>query len=180
MNTSSDIPKSTAEAKPIAPKVKELVEKSKSVILGTVDADGKPNSSYAPFLKIESTYYVLVSFMARHTKNLRDQKKVSMMFIADEANSKQIYARERLTFDALTEQIERNSDKWNNVIPALKEKYGKVLDVISPMEDFILIAIHPISGSYVNGFGSAYIIDTNLEVLTHRNDIAHGTIPEDN
>lgn len=163
------------EVKPIAPKVKELVANSKSIILGTVDAEGNPNSSYAPFVNIDNKFYILVSFMSRHTKNLRDQKKASMMFIADESNSKQIYARERLTFDVAITQVARDSDQWNTVVEKLKETHGKVVEVIAPMEDFILLALNPVKGSYVNGFGSAYFVDENLEVLEHRNDINHGT-----
>ncbi len=163
------------EVKPIAPKVKELVANSKSIILGTVDAEGNPNSSYAPFVNIDNKFYILVSFMSRHTKNLRDQKKASMMFIADESNSKQIYARERLTFDVSITQVARDSDQWNTVVEKLKETHGKVVEVIAPMEDFILLALNPVKGSYVNGFGSAYFVDENLEVLEHRNDINHGT-----
>lgn len=175
MSTHSNIPTAQKEAKPVAPKVKELIANSKSIILGTVDIEGNPNSSYAPFVKIDNTFYILVSFMARHTKNLRDHKKVSMMFIADELSSKQIYARERLTFDATTTQIERGFDEWNIVVEKLKENHGKVVEVISSMEDFIMIALHPIKGAYVNGFGSAYFVDENLEILQHRNDINHGT-----
>ncbi len=175
MDKHSNIQEAQKEVKPIAPKVKELVANSKSVILGTIDKDGIPNSSYAPFVKIDTVFYILVSFMARHTRNLRDQKKVSVMFIADESASKQIYARERLTFDADTTQIARDSDEWNTVIEALKERHGKVVDVIAPMEDFIMIALHPSKGAYVNGFGSAYFVNDQLEVLEHRNDINHGT-----
>ncbi len=168
-------PNTQKEVKPIAPKVKELVANSKSIILGTVDAEGNPNSSYAPFVNIDNKFYILVSFMSRHTKNLRDQKKASMMFIADESNSKQIYARERLTFDVSITQVARDSDQWNTVVEKLKETHGKVVEVIAPMEDFILLALNPVKGSYVNGFGSAYFVDENLEVLEHRNDINHGT-----
>ena len=28
-------------------------------------------------------------------------------------------------------------------------------------------------GAYVNGFGSAYFVDENLEIMNHRNDINH-------
>jgi len=175
MSTHSNIQEAQKEAKPIAPKVQELVANSKSIILGTIDAEGTPNSSYAPFVKINNIFYILVSFMARHTRNLRDQKKVSMMFIADESASKQIYARERLTLDASTTQITRDSEEWNTVIDALKERHGKVVDVIAPMEDFIMIALHPSKGAYVNGFGSAYFVNEHLEVMEHRNDINHGT-----
>lgn len=65
--------------KPVAPKVQELINASKSVILATVDAEGNPNSSYAPFVQVDQTFYILVSFMAKHTKNLADGRKTSIM-----------------------------------------------------------------------------------------------------
>ncbi|MGN7705631.1 pyridoxamine 5'-phosphate oxidase family protein [Chryseobacterium sp. D764] len=159
--------------KPVAPKVQELINASKSIILATVDAEGNPNSSYAPFAQVEHTFYILVSFMAKHTKNLADGRKTSIMFIEDESATKQIYARERLTIEAGASQIERDSEVWNTVVAQLKETHGKVVDVISEMGDFILIALQPVKGSYVNGFGSAYFVDANLEIVEHRNDVNH-------
>ncbi|MFS4471389.1 pyridoxamine 5'-phosphate oxidase family protein [Chryseobacterium sp. T20] len=161
------------KAKPVTPKVKELINASKSIILATVDAEGNPNSSYAPFVQVDQTFYILVSFMAKHTKNLADGRKTSIMFIEDESATKQIYARERLTIEANTSQIERDSEVWNTVVAKLKENHGKVVDVISEMGDFILIALQPVKGSYVNGFGSAYFVDANLEIVEHRNDVNH-------
>lgn len=161
------------KARPVAPKVKELINASKSIILATVDAEGNPNSSYAPFVQVDQTFYILVSFMAKHTKNLSEGRKTSVMFIEDESATKQIYARERLTLEATTSQVERDSETWNNVTAKLKEAHGKVVDVISEMGDFILIALQPVKGSYVNGFGSAYFVDANLEIVEHRNDVNH-------
>lgn len=111
--------------------------------------------------------------MAKHTKNLSEGRKASVMFIEDESATKQIYARERLTLEASTSQIERDSETWNVVVTKLKENHGKVVDVISEMGDFILIALKPVKGSYVNGFGSAYFVDANLEIIEHRNDVNH-------
>lgn len=159
--------------KPVAPKVQELINASKSVILATVDAEGNPNSSYAPFVQVEQTFYILVSFMAKHTRNLADGRKTSIMFIEDESATKQIYARERLTLEAAASQIERDSELWNNVVGKLRKAHGKVVEVISEMGDFILIALQPLKGSYVNGFGSAYFVDANLEIVEHRNDVNH-------
>ncbi|WP_426479456.1 pyridoxamine 5'-phosphate oxidase family protein [Chryseobacterium sp. CBSDS_008] len=161
------------KARPVAPKVKELINASKSIILATVDAEGNPNSSYAPFIQVDHTFYILVSFMAKHTKNLADGRKTSIMFIEDESATKQIYARERLTIEAATSQIERDSEIWTYVVAQLKEAHGKVVDVIAEMGDFILIALQPVKGSYVNGFGSAYFVDSNLEIVAHRNDVNH-------
>lgn len=162
------------KTKPLTPKIHELIAASQSVILATIDSDGKPTASYAPYVQVNNTFYILVSFMAKHTKNLLNGQ-ASMMFIEDESATKQIYARERLTFDTVTSQVERDSDLWNSVLPQLKEKHGKILDILSEMQDFILVALKPTVGNYVNGFGSAYIVDENLEVVQHRNDVNHQT-----
>ncbi|MFN1215551.1 pyridoxamine 5'-phosphate oxidase family protein [Chryseobacterium kwangjuense] len=161
------------KAKPVAPKVKELIERTQSIILATTDAEGNPNSSYAPFVQLDNTFYILVSFMAKHTKNLADGRKASIMFIEDESATKQIYARERLTIETTPSQIERDSETWNTIVAKLKETHGKVVDVIADMQDFILIALQPVRGSYVNGFGSAYFVDEKLDILEHRNDVNH-------
>lgn len=173
MNHTNTQDEAGRKEKPVAPKVKELMDRTQSVILATVDAEGIPNSSYAPFVQVGNTLYILVSFMAKHTKNLAEGRKTSVMFIEDESATKQIYARERLTIEAAASQVERDSEVWNTVVTKLKEKHGKVVDVIAEMQDFILIALQPIKGSYVNGFGSAYFVDENLDIIEHRNDVNH-------
>lgn len=165
--------------KPIAPKVNELIANCKSVILGTVDADSNPTASYAPFVRLGNKFYILVSFMARHTNNLKNIGKASVMFIEDESATEQIYARERLTVDTVTATIERDSDMWNEAIAKLKEVHGKILDILTGMDDFIMIELSPVKGAYVNGFGSAYFVDEQLEIMQHRNDIAHSIRKED-
>jgi putative heme iron utilization protein len=173
MSESTHTQEAQRQAKPVAPKVKELIAKTLSVTLATVDAEGTPNASYAPFVEIDNKFYILVSFMAKHTKNLSEGRKVSAMFIEDESATKQVYARERLTVEVTTSQIERDTDDWNNVVGKLRERHGKIVDVLNEMTDFILIALHPVKGAYVNGFGSAYFVDANLEIMEHRNDINH-------
>ena len=160
------------KTKPLAPKVKELVASVQSVILATTDSEGVPTSSYAPYVQDGKDFYVLVSFMAKHTKNLLNGY-ASVMFIEDESSTKQVYARERLTIDANTSQVERDSDLWNTIIGSLKERHGKVVEIISEMKDFILVKLEPTAGNYVNGFGSAYYVDENLEIVQHRNDVDH-------
>lgn len=153
------------KVKPKAPKIQEILESSKSLIMATVDADGIPVSSYAPFVYLNGSFMVYVSFMAKHTKNLRDRKKVSVMLIEDETAGKQIYARTRLTIAAEATHIEKENPLFEESLTALKDRHGKVVDVLSEMTDFILFELKPEKGAYVNGFGSAYFVDANLDVL---------------
>lgn len=162
-----------AATKPIEPKVNELIDSRKSIILATVDAEGNPTSSYAPFARSGNKFYILVSFMARHTKNLKEVGKVSAMFIEDESETNQIYARHRLTLDVSTAQIERETPEWEEGVAKLQAAHGKILDILVGMQDFIMIELSTIKGAYVNGFGSAFFVDENLEIMNHRNDINH-------
>ena len=175
-NTLSEENTSTRQAKPVTPKIEELVSNCKSVILATVNAEGIPNASYAPFARMENRFYILVSFMSHHTLNLRDIGKVSAMFIEDEADTRQIYARDRLTFEMKTREITRDTALWEEAVSRLKERHGKVLDILVTLKDFIMIELSPVSGSYVNGFGSAYYVNSRLEIMEHRNDVAHEVV----
>ncbi|MNV00556.1 Pyridoxamine 5'-phosphate oxidase [compost metagenome] len=161
------------QTKPVEPKVNELIAECKSLILATVDADGNPTASYAPFARLGNKFFILVSYMARHTKNLKEIGKVSAMFIEDESASKQIYARHRLTLDVSTREIERDTTEWSEAVTELQTAHGKILDILVGMQDFIMIELTTKKGAYVNGFGSAYFVDENLEILQHRNDINH-------
>lgn len=154
-----------SQVKPKAPKVMELVESTQSLILATVDADGNPVSSYAPFVLIDGSFYIYVSFMAKHTKNLQDRKKASIMFIEDESASKQIYARTRLTINTDAILVEKETPLFSQALTALKDRHGKVVDILAEMTDFVLFELKPQRGAYVNGFGSAYFIDSNLQVI---------------
>ena len=169
----SNIIEDQKKIKPKAPKIEELIEKTQSVILGTVDADGNPNSSYAPFANVNGSFQVLVSFMAKHTKNLRDQKNVSVMLIEDETAHKQIYARNRLTLDCEAVLVETGSEFFHQSVKALEERHGNIVKMLSELNDFVLFDLQPKSGSYVNGFGSAYSVNSDLTINEHVKG-AHG------
>lgn len=161
------------KVKPKPPTIDELIGNSKSVILATLDSEGNPVASYAPFVHLNGTFQIIVSFMAKHTRNLRDRKKVSVMFIEDESTVKQIYARDRLTLDCEPVLVEQGSEFWNQAVDELKTRHGKVVEVLTGMNDFIMFDLQPKKGSYVNGFGSAYSINADLSINEHVRG-AHG------
>lgn len=169
----SDIAAAQKKVKPKVPKIEELIGDAKSLILGTLSEDGTPASSYAPFAQIEGGFQILVSYMAKHTRNLRDRKQVSVMVIQDESAVKQIYARDRLTMNCEAVLVEPESEFFARAVNALEERHGNIVKMLAELKDFVLFDLRPTGGSYVNGFGSAYSVNADLTVNEHVKG-AHG------
>ncbi|MGL4381919.1 MAG: heme utilization protein HutZ [Vibrio sp.] len=140
----------------LEPEIKEFRQQRQTLQLATVDAEGRPNVSYAPFVQNQQGYFVLISRIARHARNLEVNPQVSIMLIEDEAQAKLLFARKRLTFDSVASIIERDSELWQQVIAQMGERFGEIIDGLSQMQDFILFRLQPEQGLYVKGFGQAY------------------------
>ncbi|MDG2664658.1 heme utilization protein HutZ, partial [Vibrio parahaemolyticus] len=140
----------------LGPEIKEFRQERRTLQLATVDAEGRPNVSYAPYVQNQEGYFVLISKIARHARNLLENPNVSLMMIEDEESSKQLFARKRLTFDAVANVVERDTEMWQQVVGQMKERFGEIIDGLSQLEDFVLFNLKPESGLFVKGFGQAY------------------------
>ncbi|ELV8803427.1 heme utilization protein HutZ [Vibrio vulnificus] len=140
----------------LEPEIKEFRQERQTLQLATVDADGRPNVSYAPFVQNQEGYFVLISKIARHARNLLENPQVSLMMIEDEEGAKQLFARKRLTFDAVASVIERDTQLWYQVITQMEERFGEIVSGLSQLEDFVLFNLKAERGLFVKGFGQAY------------------------
>ncbi|CAV25692.1 heme utilization protein HutZ [Vibrio sp. 10N.222.54.F12] len=140
----------------LGPEIKEFRQERRTLQLATVDQDGRPNVSYAPFVQNQEGYFVLISDVARHARNLKANPQVSLMMIEDEESSKQLYARKRLTFDAQASVVERETELWTQVIGQMQERFGEIIDGLSQLQDFSLFNLKAENGLFVKGFGQAY------------------------
>lgn len=145
----------------LGPEIAELKSQCKTIMLATVDQQGQPNVSYAPFVINNGEYQVLISTIARHARNLQEVPKVSLMLIEDESKSRQIFARRRLSFDAVSRLVERHSAEWEQGISALKTRHGDLIDELSKLEDFKLFSFKPEQGLFVKGFGKAFQVSND-------------------
>ncbi len=112
--------------------------------------------SYAPYVQNQDGYFVLISQIARHARNLEKNPNVSLMMIEDEGDSKQLFARKRLTFDAIASVVERDTEQWQAVIAQMQDRFGEIIDGLSQLQDFILFNLKAEQGLFVKGFGQAY------------------------
>lgn len=145
----------------------KFTEEFQSVIISTVSAQGIPNSSYAPYVMDDAkNIYIYVSGLASHTKNIYVNPHVSVLFIEDEAQTNQIFARRRLSFDCTATLIERETEKWNEIVEQFQERFGQIIEVLRGLGDFRIFRLTPSEGRFVIGFGAAYHISgDNLHQL---------------
>lgn len=145
----------------------KFTEEFESVIISTVNAQAIPNASYAPFVMDNSkNIYIYASGLSTHTKNIYTNPHVSVLFIEDEAKSNLIFARRRLSFDCTATLIERETDKWNQIVEQFQGRFGEIIEVLRGLSDFRIFQLTPSEGRFVVGFGAAYhITGDNLHQL---------------
>lgn len=140
----------------------------KTVQLATIGADGNPQASYAPYVWIENYYYLYLSELARHTRNLIANPAISLLLIEAEEKSKNLFARQRIILQAKVTRIDRETDRFQLVMAEFQSQFGGFIDVIEPLQDFHLFQIKPQSGRFIRGFAQAYdLVGPELDELKH-------------
>ena len=133
-----------------------------SIIISTVNKQGIPNASYAPFIMDDDkNIYIYVSGLATHTQNIHDHPFVSVLFIEDEAKTQQIFARRRLNFDCTANLIARETEKWQEVVDKFEIRFGELITTLRSLPDFRILQLTPNTGRFVIGFGAAYNINSD-------------------
>ena len=147
-----------------------LLHQSRSLILATMNPDGSPLASYAPFIvDVRRQFYIFISQLAAHTGNLRRTGRASIMLIEDEQAAAQIFARRRVTFQCQASLVPRDNDEGAAVLAEYEARFGQMVGLLTSLPDFELFRLEPQSGSLVLGFGQAYEISgERFDELTQR------------
>jgi putative heme iron utilization protein len=137
-----------------------LITSQHTLLLSTVSESGQPDISYAPYVRDQqSAFYIFTSELAQHTRNLLSTKQASVMFIQPESETNQLFARERVTFKCSVEEIASDDLIYEQQLTALQDQFGEIITVLKSLSDFHQIALKPMSGLYVRGFGNAFDIN---------------------
>lgn len=179
VNTETQQDKTHRLREKLLPEIESFKAERSTLQLATQDAAGLPNASYAPFALADDGFYILVSELARHGTNLKESSSVSVMLLEDESEAKTVFARKRLTFDAVAELVDRDSELFTKGVAALSERFGEMIDNLSQLKDFNLFKLNPQRGLYVKGFGQAFSL-TGSELLDvdWKRDGHHGGAPK--
>lgn len=140
----------------------QFPERLQSLMLSTIQADGQPQASYAPFVVDgERQFYIFVSGLSSHTQNLKTTAKAGILLIEDEADTRQVFARQRLMYDCRVELIERHAPQWTIWADKFQSRFGGIIDMLRQLPDFQIFKLTPQAGRFVVGFGAAYEVDTS-------------------
>lgn len=146
-------------SEPLATDYRSLIANSQSLVIASCSEHGVPEVSYAPFLEYQNTYYIYVSQLARHTGNMLRQGQASIMFIEPEAEATNPFARRRLVFECTVGEIDKLQVAYAELLDMLQDRFGETIAVLRSLADFHLLALTPLRGQYVAGFGKAFSID---------------------
>ena len=148
-----------------------FLAKFSSLQLSTIGENGRPESSYAPFVVDQNNYYyIYVSALARHTGNLLNDGRAGIMLIEAEAEAENIFARKRVTFECDTEAVVRETEDWREIMLLFDQLSAELMETLRRLPDFQLLRLRPKSGLFVKGFGKAYQISgSRMDELSHVN-----------
>ena len=142
-----------------------LLDTSKTLQLATVDSQGIPHISYAPFIREAEHFFIYVSQLASHTEYLQQTPKVSLMVIRDEAQSKNLFARERLIIQANATVLDQMAH--NSVLDNMETSLGGTVAILRSLPDFVLFKLSAVNARYIAGFGKAFQLDMQKMLLEH-------------
>ena len=146
----------------IAENCQKLIDSHQTLSLSTLSSTGHPEISYTPYLRAEDgTFYIFVSELAHHTPNLLANPVCSILFAAPEAQTKNMYARERVFFRCQVEEVPGDTDQYRHWLDLIQGKFGKTVEVLRNLPDFHLFSLKPSDGQYTAGFGKAFKINAD-------------------
>jgi putative heme iron utilization protein len=103
--------------------LKERLESFQSTVLGTISDNGYPFSSYAPCVYDGEKIYIFISDIATHSKNIKRTQKASALFIEDEKESDNIFARKRISLQCDAHFIPREDRSFPSIMDAFKHQH---------------------------------------------------------
>jgi putative heme iron utilization protein len=143
----------------IAEEAASFVAGCRSLMLATTNDSGDPHASYTPFWRsVSGNYYIYVSTLSSHTANL-ENGRASILLIEDEREARQIFTRTRVGFQCDVVKIDRDSERYPEIISALGDVHGEIVNTLESLPDFMLFQLRPAKGRFIRGFGQAYEVD---------------------
>jgi len=149
------------DLKKVAQQIDDLRRQQATLLMATTNAENIAEISYAPYVERDGCFHIFVSELAAHTGNLLRTGRAGILFIENEADAENPFARRRLTYACEASEISPNTVDYEPVLQAMEDRFGNLIATLRSLKDFHLIKLKPYSGQFVAGFGKAYVVDEN-------------------
>ena len=136
----------------------KLLENRHSLVIASIDDKGEPLVSTCPFARESDDFLVVVSGLAAHGESLARGGVVSVMLLEDEQQTRQPFARQRLSFRCEVQALSA-PDARSEVFDALHKRFGAIARMLEQLGDFRAYRLRPLEGRFVMGFGAAFSFD---------------------
>jgi len=148
----------------------KFISNIKTAIIATIDSNNRPFSSYAPYIYDKNRFYIYISDIATHAKNIQANPNASLFFTEDESKTENIFARKRISLQCMSKKIERDSSRFEEILSMFENKFdSSTVSMLKKMTDFNLYELDVQSGEATFGFGEAYTIGgENMNTLIPR------------
>lgn len=148
-----------AQLKEISADIVRLHSNTQSLMLATQDTEGESDISSAPYVFIDGCYYIFISELAAHTAHLKNAPQAAILLIEDEAISRNVFARLRLSWVVMARMLANTEAQYTQVMDALEKRFGNTVSLLKSLPDFRLCELRPQQGRLISGFGKAYSIN---------------------
>ena len=143
-----------------------FIAKRQSLVLATHDAQGECELGVAPFVFVDGAFAVLLSRLAVHTRHLEREPCVQIMLLDDEADTRQPYARLRMSVSCDVTRLARTESRSEAIFELLQARFGSIVPLLRSLDDFQVFIFTPKNGRLIAGFGKAYRLE-GLSVVEH-------------
>lgn len=148
------------EQSPFHSVIDHLLSAQRVASLATIDDEGLPHLSMVPFalLNAQGKLLIHISSLSPHFGFLKNRPQVALLIMKAEAAGEEVHALPRVSVQATAEFVGRESANYEAVRAAYLSRFPEAA-FMTDLGDFAFVAITPISGRVIAGFGAAKKID---------------------
>jgi putative heme iron utilization protein len=140
----------------------------RTVYLAINSAVKAPEMGVSPFIRRADGLYIYTSNLSPHVGELIEQGEATCMLCADEGDSQNIWARNRLKFSVKAVEIARDDRNFDKLCDDFTSAHGPTMDLIRKFTDFHMIRLTPRKGVLVLGFAKAFTVSgANFDISAH-------------
>lgn len=147
----------------------ELLRSARTLLMSAPGTDRDlPEMGVTPMVRHDGSIYIYPSRLSAHVRAMLTAGKAAFLVIEDESSAQNIWARNRIKFDAELHEINRENENFNVICDVFATAHGPTMNLIRDFTDFHLLRLQPTSGVMVLGFAKAYrLAGEELRVTAH-------------